>query len=108
LLQLLDTSIDVVHPLCSLIGGSCIHVERPTLRPNGPPVYLSGTLIVFYLLYADPFQWNDSLLVIPFLVDEDGPINQNVIEQEEVSLDKLSPLGAFVEDSLPYQDATLL
>ena len=44
----------------------------------------------------------------PFLVDEDGPINQNVIEEEEVSLDKLSPLGAFVEDSLPYQDATLL
>ena len=33
--------------------------------PNGPPVYLSGTLIVFYLLYADPLQWNDSLLVIP-------------------------------------------
>ena len=25
-----------------------------------------------------------------------------------MSLDKLSPLGAFVEDSLPYQDATLL
>ena len=44
----------------------------------------------------------------PFLVDEDGPVNQNVIEEEEVSLDKLSPLGAFVEDSLPYQDATLL
>lgn len=100
--EFVDAFVDVCHPFLFLGRSRRVNGKRLIRRFDEPAVFTR--VLVHNVLQCHTFQWNDVLLVVLLLVDDDVPVNHYVVEQEKLSLFQLLATG-LCQYSLSHQDA---
>lgn len=101
--QVRDTFADVAHPFRLLRCRGGVDGEGFGGRFNEPAV--PQVALIIYSVYGDALQWDDVLLIVFLLLDDDVAVHQDVIEEEELPCFGLFA-AQFCEDALADKHST--